>query len=165
MLPLARAAVISRLDNFILVQPAWAILHQRRKVPPNETAKQKREHPQRESRLWPASFQASNASNASGAMPKDSKDSKEQRDYFWVDVADHGADTFEFLVQMHQAGGHYMIRCARNRALAGEDHVAADRIHHYLLGYTRDLPTLGEQTVEVKRQQKTQQKTKSKPRR
>jgi hypothetical protein len=81
-----------------------------------------------------------------------------------VDIADRGADTFEFLDHLHREGCHYVIRCARDRALAGEDHVATDRIHHYLLDYTRDLPTLGERTVQVNRQQKTRRKPLRQPR-
>jgi len=125
------------------------ILHKRRDVPKDETGPQKREHPQRESRLWPAGVQAS------GATPEGC---------LWVDVADRGADTFEFLADMHQQDGRYVIRCAHDRALAGEDHVATDRIHHHLLDYTRDLPALGERTVEVRRQQKTRRKPLRRPR-
>ena len=99
--------------------------------------------------MWPAGVQAS------GATPEGC---------LWVDVADRGADTFEFLADMHQQDGRYVIRCAHDRALAGEDHVATDRIHHHLLDYTRDLPALGERTVEVRRQQKTRRKPLRKPR-
>jgi len=120
-------------------------LHKRREVPEDETARQKREHPQRESRLWPLGVSASGDALRSGQ---------------WVEIADRGADTFEFLDTLHRNSCRYVIRCARNRALAGGDHVAVDRIHHYLLDYTRDLPTLGTRTIEVKRQQKTRRKPK-----
>ncbi len=119
------------------------LLHKRREVPKDETGREKREHPRRESRLWPAGVAAS------GTAPPGC---------LWVDVADRGADTFEFLADQHQRNGRYVIRCARDRALAGEDHVAADRIHRYLLDYTRNLPALGEKTVSVRRQQKTRRK-------
>lgn len=76
----------------------------------------------------------------------------------WVEIADRGADTFEFLSHLHQRDCRYLIRCCRDRALCGEDHVAVDRIHRYLLAYTRDLPSLGTRTIDVKRQQKTRRK-------
>jgi hypothetical protein len=125
------------------------ILHKRREVPGGETGTQKREHPLRESRLWPIGVQAC------GSAPQGC---------LWVDVADRGADTFEFLDHLHRNGCRYVIRCARDRALAGDDHVATDRIHRYLLDYTRDLPTLGQRTVQLNRQQKTRRKPLRKPR-
>jgi hypothetical protein len=127
------------------------ILHKRRIVPEGETGTQKREHPQRESRLWPAGVRASG-----GGSQEFKAGSKEG--CVWVEVSDRGADTFEFLADLHQQHCLHVTRCARDRALAGEDHVAADRIHHYLLDYTRDLPTLGEKTIQIKRQQKTRRK-------
>lgn len=119
------------------------ILHKRREVPEDEGGREKREHPQRESRLWPGGVAAS------GEALKDGQ---------WVEIADRGADTFEFLDHLHRNGLRYVIRCARDRALAGEDHVAADRIHRHLLDYTRDLPTLGTRTIQIQRQQKTRRK-------
>ena len=119
------------------------ILHKRRDVPKGETAREKREHPQRESRLWPLGVAASGDALANGQ---------------WVEITDRGADTFEFLDALHRDDRRYVIRCARDRALAGDDHVAADRIHRYLLEYTRDLPTLGTRAIDVKRQQKTRRK-------
>ena len=119
------------------------LLHKRRDVPEGETGPDKRGHPQRESRLWPLGAAASGGPLANGR---------------WVDIADRGADTFEFLDHLHREGCRYVIRCARDRALAGGDHVAADRIHRYLLEYTRDLPTLGTRVIDVKRQRKTRRK-------
>jgi len=119
------------------------LLHKRREVPAGETGPQKRAHPRRESLLWLKGL------DAAGGPPSTGR---------WVDVADRGADTFEFLAHLHRRGCRYVIRCARERALAGDDHVAVDRIHAHLLAYTRDLPTLGTRTVEVKRQQKTRRK-------
>lgn len=120
------------------------LLHKRRQAPPGESRQAKRAHPDRESRLWPAGCDA-----AGGAAPAGCT---------WVDVADRGADTFEFLDHLHRTGGRYVIRCAKDRKLAGDDHVGADRIHQRLLAYTRDLPTLGERTVTVPRQQKNRRK-------
>ena len=119
------------------------ILHKRRDVPKGESGPARREHPQRESRLWPLGVAAGGEALANGQ---------------WVEVADRGADTFEFLDDLHRNDRKYVVRCARDRALAGDDHVAADCIHHYLLEYTRDLPTLGTRVIDVKRQQKTRRK-------
>jgi hypothetical protein len=119
------------------------LLHKRRDVPADETPLEKREHPGRESRLWPAGCEASGGASAGCA---------------WVEIADRGSDTFEFLDHLHRHGNRYVIRCARDRNLVGEDHVGVDRIHRTLLDYTRDLPTLGERTVNVPRQQKTRRK-------
>jgi hypothetical protein len=136
--------------NVLAVTPAREVLglcaqllHQRRVVPAGETGPQKRAHPQRESLLWLKGLDAAGAPLTAGR---------------WVEIVDRGADTFEFLSHLHQAGCHYVIRCARERALSGEDHVAIDRIHTHLLAYTRDLPTLGTRTIGVKRQQKTRRK-------
>jgi hypothetical protein len=125
------------------------ILHKRRRVPQGESGPDKREHAQRESRLWPLGLAASGDPLENGQ---------------WVEIADRGADTFEFLWALHRPGCRYVVRCARDRALSGEDHVAADRIHHYLLDYTRDLPTLGTRTIDIKRQQKTRRKPQRKAR-
>jgi hypothetical protein len=64
-------------------------------------------------------------------------------------VADRGSDTFEFLEYEQTHGRHHVIRVARDRNLAGEDHVGDDRIYHKLFELTRDLPSLGEQQVQV----------------
>jgi hypothetical protein len=112
-------------------------------VPPGESRQAKRAHPDRESRLWPAGC------DAGGAAPAGCT---------WVEVADRGSDTFEFLDHLHRTGRRYVIRCAKDRKLAGDDHVGADRIHQRLLAYTRDLPMLGERTVTVPRQQKNRRK-------
>ncbi len=75
-----------------------------------------------------------------------------------MEVTDRGGDTFEFLDHLHRDKGLYVVRCAKDRNLAGEDHVGIDRIHQKLLEYTRDLPTLGERTVSVARQQQSRRK-------
>ena len=67
----------------------------------------------------------------------------------WIDVADRGSDTFEFLSYAHARGRRYVIRSAKDRKLEGEDHVGGDRIHQYLHHYARDLPTLGTRTIEL----------------
>jgi hypothetical protein len=119
------------------------VLHRRRVVPTHESGPQKRAHPQRESLLWLKGL------DAAGPPPPACR---------WVEIADRGADTYEFLSHLHQRGCRYVIRCSRDRALSGEDHVAIDRIHRYLLAYTRDLPSQGTHTIDIKRQQKTRRK-------
>lgn len=109
-------------------------LHHRRDVPKRETAKQKRDHPQRESRLWITGCRAC------GEAPSGCT---------WIDIADRGSDTFEFLSYEHARNRRYVIRSARNRTLSGPDHVGSDRIHEHLHEYARDLPTLGSRTIEV----------------
>lgn len=113
---------------------ASQILHRRRTVPKCETARQKREHPDRESRLWVRGCQQVGPAPA-GAL--------------WVDVCDRGSDSFEFLEYEHAHGRHYVIRSSKDRALDGEDHLGSDRIHRTLHGYARDLPALGTRQVEV----------------
>jgi len=109
-------------------------LHRRRDVPRNETRAQKREHPGRESRLWMAGC------DACGPAPDGRT---------WVDIADRGGDTFEFLCYEHTHGRKYVIRSARNRQLKGFDHVGDDRIHDHLHEFARDLPTLGVRRLDV----------------
>lgn len=113
---------------------AGQVLHKRREVPKGETPRQKRGHPDRESRLWPAGC------SQVGPAP---------RGKLWVDVCDRGADTFEFLFDEVEAGRHFVVRCAKDRNLAGEEHVGADRVYQKLFGYVRDLPDLGRRLVRV----------------
>lgn len=113
---------------------ASQILHLRRKVPKRETAKQKREHPDRESRLW------TRGCDRVGDAPADA---------FWVDVADRGSDCFEFLQYAHAHQRRYVIRSTRNRSLDGQEHVGSDRIHRTLREFARDLPTLLTRRIEV----------------
>lgn len=118
---------------------ASQILHRRRDVPKGEPRRVKRDHPDRESLLWPAGCAAA------GPVPPGK---------LWVDISDRGADTFEYLDYEHRQGRRHVTRSAKDRKLAGEDHLGADRVHQTLHAYTRDLPALGERTLEVPRQQK-----------
>ena len=113
---------------------AAQVLHKRRCVPKGETPAQKRQHPQRESRLWLAGCQQV------GAAPPGK---------LWVDICDRGSDTFEFLSYEIANQRHFVIRCARDRNLAGEDHVGEDQIYHKLHAYVRNLPDLGRRSVQV----------------
>lgn len=113
---------------------ASQILHLRRRVKKGETARAKREHPDRESLLW------QRGCRQVGPAPDKA---------LWVDVCDRGADTFEFLEHEHAHGRHYVVRAARDRVLEGEDHLGVDRIHRTLFDYAADLPTLGGRQVQV----------------
>jgi hypothetical protein len=110
------------------------VLHHRRRVSKRETRSAKQAHPQRESRLWLAGCESSGRAPA-GKL--------------WIDIADRGSDTMEFLAYEHARGWHYVIRSARDRVLAGEDHLGDDRIHGHLHEYARDLPELGRRTIQV----------------
>jgi hypothetical protein len=113
---------------------ASQVLHKRRDVPKGETPAQKRRHPDRESRLWLAGCRAV------GAMPAGRR---------WVDISDRGSDTFEYLCYAVDNARHFVARCARDRNLAGDDHVGADRVYQKLRAYAAGLPTLGERRVEA----------------
>jgi len=126
---------------------AHQALHKRRRVSKRETRSQTRAHPARESRLWVAGCEAT------GTPPPGSPAT-------WVDVADRGSDTIEFLVHAHahaHAHGHghgrwYVIRSAKDRVLSGDDHLGDDRVHRYLHQYARDLPELGRRQIDVSAQ-------------
>src|SRR5687768_10488195 len=83
-------------------------LHRRREVDPGETRAAKRARPTRESRLWLAGCEATGDAPAGRA---------------WVDVADRGADAFEFLSYLRARGRHYVVRSAKDRKLDGADPV------------------------------------------
>lgn len=128
----------------LAVTPAGAILglvnqtlHRRDAVDPHETQAQKRARPTRESRLWLTGCEAV------GAAP---------RGRVWIDVADRGADAFEFLSYLRSRGRHFVIRSAKDRKLQGDDHVGEDRVHDHLHRYARDLPELGRRTLEISAQ-------------
>jgi hypothetical protein len=91
-------------------------------------------HPDRESRLWLAGCQQV------GAAPVGKR---------WVDIADRGADTFEFLSYQIDSGRHFVVRCAKDRRLAGEDHLGSDRVYQKLKAYMADLPDLGRRQVKA----------------
>jgi hypothetical protein len=128
--------------NALAVTPAGRVLgllnqvlHARRDVPPGEARAAKRAHPGRESRLWPRGVAGCGGDPPPGCLV--------------VDVADRGADTIEFVHALAGAGRHFVIRSAKDRPLAGDDHVGADRVCRTLHAYARQLPALGWRTVRV----------------
>jgi Transposase DNA-binding/Transposase Tn5 dimerisation domain len=110
------------------------ILHSRRRVSKTETPSQKRNHPDRESRLWVRGCQSQASSSPQVTC---------------IDIADRGSDTMEFISFEHAHHRHYVIRSARNRTLDGEDHLGDDRIYRYLHDYVRDQPVLGTITLDI----------------
>lgn len=107
-------------------------LHRRDEVPKTETLTERRERKTRESLLWlhgtehlPASWQL-------------------------IDVADQGADTFEFLEHECHSGRRFVIRAHQVRKVyAG--HVATEP-RTYLKQYVQGLPELGRFTMDVQPQ-------------
>jgi hypothetical protein len=108
-------------------------LHVRRKVPKGESPKAKREHPQRESRLWKKGWSALGAAPAGKLR---------------VNIADRGADMLEFMEALELGGDHYVIRSKSNRNIDiqdGRGGVFQAKLHDW----ARELPTLGTRQVEV----------------
>ena len=109
------------------------ILQVRRKVKNKESVKSSREHPQRESRLWPKGVEAV------GRPPPGA---------VWINLMDRGGDTFESLDRQQRLDQFYLVRSRVNRNVRVKD--AAGRMRpRKLHSYARHLPTLGERTVHV----------------
>jgi hypothetical protein len=107
------------------------LIHVRRKVPKKESPRAKREHPQRESRLWKKGWIASALA-----------------DKRCIHLADRGADMLEFMEALHLHGDHYVVRSKSNRNIElddGRGGVRTARLHDY----ARSLPSLGERSVKV----------------
>jgi hypothetical protein len=103
------------------------ILHQRVAVSRKEGVKKKRERKSRESRLW---------SRAVQEMPP------APAEKHWVDVADRGADLFEFLATEQDHGRRCVVRSAHNRRVRiGHDGQGARVLLH---DYLKKLPAVGE---------------------
>jgi Transposase DNA-binding len=111
---------------------AGQILHIRRDVPPEETHRQRRENPQRESLLWKNGWECL-GSPCAGQLR--------------VNICDRGADTFEFMEAMSLGGDHYCIRSKSNRKLDQSRARGSSRVR--LLDWARTLPALGHFTVRV----------------
>ena len=116
-------------------------LHARREVPAGETPRQRREHPGRESRLWVLGAEASGPPPAGAGL--------------WVDVADRGADVFEFMDYELAHGRHFLVRARHEgRVPEGDDHVGADRVYRHLGPYVRDLPPMGTRPLRTARRRR-----------
>jgi hypothetical protein len=109
------------------------ILQIRRHVKKHESVKASREHPQRESRLWPKGVEAV------GRPPEGA---------VWVNLMDRGGDTFESLDRQQRLGQFYLVRSRTNRNVRVRD--AAGRMRRRKLhSWARSLPSLGERTLQV----------------
>jgi len=111
------------------------ILHRRRDVPKGETPAAKRNHPERESRLWPKALKSLPARPEGGRLR--------------VHVADRGADCFEFMECIEGRREAYVIRSKSNRRVELEAAGGACAGGAKLHDWARKLPTAGHRTVHV----------------
>jgi hypothetical protein len=108
------------------------VLHRRDEVSKDETLAEHRDRPTRESRLWVTGTRH---------LPDDHR---------LIDVADQGADTFEFLEHESHSGRRFVIRAAKPRKVyAGHEPIGSQQ---ELKTYVRDLPELGRFTMDVQPQ-------------
>jgi len=108
------------------------VLHRRDDVPAKETLTARRNRQSRESLLW---------LHGTRRLPAERR---------FVDVADQGADTFEFLEHEARSGRTFVIRAYKPRKVqAGHDGGAPQQ---YLADYARGLPALGQFTMDVQAQ-------------
>jgi hypothetical protein len=108
------------------------ILHHRVEAPENETLVELRERKSRESLLWP---------HGTKNLPEQAK---------LIDVADRGADTFEFLEHEFKSGRRFVIRaCKVRKVYVGHEPVGPKR---YLTEAVESLSELGRFTMKVQAQ-------------
>lgn len=108
------------------------ILHRRVEVPDQEPLAVHRERETRESLLW---------LHGTKHLPAD---------WRLIDVADQGADTFEFLEHEYRSGRRFVIRVHKHRKVyAGHEPIAQ---RYELKQYARSLPELGRFTMDVQPQ-------------
>ena len=108
------------------------ILHRRAQVPKDETLTERRNRPTRESLLWV---------RGTRQLPTDSR---------LIDVADQGADTFEFFEHEFHSGRRFVVRVSeRRKVYAGHEPTGPQQ---ELLPYARSLPELGRFTMDVQAQ-------------
>ena len=108
------------------------ILHCRDEVPEKETMAEHRARATRESLLW---------IKGTRHLPGDRR---------LVDVADQGADTFEFLEHEHHSGRTFVIRACKTRGVQGGHEGQGPK--QYLSDYVHALPELGRFTMDVQSQ-------------
>jgi hypothetical protein len=108
------------------------ILHCRDEVPEKESLAEHRSRATRESLLW---------IKGTRHLPRDRR---------LVDVADQGADTFEFLEHETHSGRTFVIRAYKCRAVQGGHDGKGPK--QYLSDYVHGLPELGRFTMDVQSQ-------------
>jgi hypothetical protein len=111
---------------------ASQILHARVAVPAGEGIKAKRQRQSRESRLWTRAVQAI------GPVPAG---------VVCVDVADRGADIFEFLAAEQRLGRKALVRASQDRLIFPGHGGGGEQTR--LFGYLRSLPAWGEQSKKI----------------
>jgi hypothetical protein len=104
-------------------------LHRRSRVDPNETLPQRRNRKSRESRLW---------LRGTDHLPADRR---------FIDVADRGADTFEFLEHEMRSGRRFVIRSHQSRKVSAghEPSKATQPIRAFVAGFS----AIGGRAVDV----------------
>jgi hypothetical protein len=112
---------------------AGQITQIRRHVNKHESVKASREHPQRESRLWPKGVEAV------GRPPEGA---------IWVNLMDRGGDTYESLDRQQRLGQYYLVRSRTNRNVEVKD-AGGRALQRKLHNWARKLPTLGERSISV----------------
>jgi hypothetical protein len=108
------------------------ILHCRDQVPEGETLTQLRNRGTRESLLWV---------KGTKHLPCDSR---------LIDVADRGADTFEFLEHEARSGRRFVVRNSKVRKVCAGHEATGPQEH--LKTYVQRLPELGRFTMDVQAQ-------------
>lgn len=108
------------------------ILHHRAEAPEKETQAEHRDRESRESLLW---------IHGTRHLPAD---------WQLIDVADQGADTFEFLEHEFHGGRRFVVRACKQRKVYPGHKVVGPR--QDLKGYVRSLPELGRFTMDVQAQ-------------
>jgi len=108
------------------------VLHCRDEVPEKETLAAHRSRATRESLLW---------IKGTPHLPRERR---------LVDVADQGADTFEFLEHEYHSGRTFVIRACKCRVVQGGHQGQGPK--QYLSEYVHGLPELGRFTMDVQSQ-------------
>jgi len=123
----------------------------RRRVPKGETARQKQEHPQRESRLWTRNAQAVREALRQAAAQALATVAQAMQTVGQalrvVHVSDRGSDLFELLDWYARGGDLYVIRAKTNRKIVVPTAVGGRKAK--LMSWAWKLPTLGHRMVSV----------------
>jgi Transposase DNA-binding len=116
---------------------AHQILHTRRHVPPRETRAQRRDCPERESRLW---------RDAVAGLPP------VPEGHCWVDIADRAADLTEFLEYEQDHERFYVVRSQHDRWVYLDHDGQGSKRRQKLHRLARKLPSEGTREVSVSAQ-------------
>jgi Transposase DNA-binding len=117
-------------DRHQVIGLANQVMHKRRDVRKGETARQKREDPQRESRLWKRAL-------VDFPAPPQGQ--------LQVNICDRGSDTFENIEFWESQSRKYVIRSKSNRKIDRDQSGEIIRLHDLARGLNR----AGRRTIEV----------------